>query len=510
MSSATASTSRHGSRRMAEPGGICVSAARHAQRRQGAARALRADRPTAGEEHSRAASRSMPFGPPRRRRASGSDRRLGSRAGGRRRWLLALAALGVWGLDGELACRPSPSRLQAGEARPSRIRARADTRPVVAVLPFDNLSGDPAQAYFADGLTEDIITDLASNRDLIGHRPQLDLRLQGPRHRHPRDRRRARRRLCRRRQRAPRRRPVARRRAADRCQSGAHLWSRSYDRRVEDVFAVQADLTAQIVASLVSYVRQSESAAAVEPADRKPRAPTTSCCRRAAASSMARPAEQALLDARALFTARHRRSIPTTPPPTPISASPTSPTRDRRSPAGRRRATSNLGLAEAREAIRLEPDLALGYQVLSFGLAASGDYEASSASGRARGRAQSERSRQPHGAGQGAGPLRRLRAKRSPMPSAPGACIPWRLNTTPMCTARRSMRPTGPPKPIEVLADCLLGAPQEPNCLKIRAAALVRLGRMDEARESMARSSASSPSSRSPASASTAASAIPR
>jgi TolB-like protein/DNA-binding winged helix-turn-helix (wHTH) protein len=34
-------------------------------------------------------------------------------------------------------------------------------RPVVAVLPFENLSGDPERAYFADGITEDVITDLS-------------------------------------------------------------------------------------------------------------------------------------------------------------------------------------------------------------------------------------------------------------------------------------------------------------------------------------------------------------
>ena len=45
---------------------------------------------------------------------------------------------------------------------------------------------------------------------------------------------------------------------------GTHLWSKSYDREVSDVFAVQTDLTAQIVASLVSYVRQAESDAAAD------------------------------------------------------------------------------------------------------------------------------------------------------------------------------------------------------------------------------------------------------
>ncbi|MDP6953177.1 MAG: tetratricopeptide repeat protein [Alphaproteobacteria bacterium] len=41
------------------------------------------------------------------------------------------------------------------------------SRPVIAVLPFDNLSGDPDQEYFADGITEDIITRLAQYPDIL-------------------------------------------------------------------------------------------------------------------------------------------------------------------------------------------------------------------------------------------------------------------------------------------------------------------------------------------------------
>ena len=43
----------------------------------------------------------------------------------------------------------------------------APSRPVIAVLPFTNMSGDPEQEYFADGITEDIITRLAQFPDIL-------------------------------------------------------------------------------------------------------------------------------------------------------------------------------------------------------------------------------------------------------------------------------------------------------------------------------------------------------
>ena len=52
-------------------------------------------------------------------------------------------------------------------------------KPAVAVLPFENMSGDPEQDYFADGLTEDIITALSLWRFFSCHRPQFHLCLQG-------------------------------------------------------------------------------------------------------------------------------------------------------------------------------------------------------------------------------------------------------------------------------------------------------------------------------------------
>jgi len=47
------------------------------------------------------------------------------------------------------------------------MKSKTDERPSVAVLPFNNMSGDPEQEYFSDGITEDIITDLSKVSGLL-------------------------------------------------------------------------------------------------------------------------------------------------------------------------------------------------------------------------------------------------------------------------------------------------------------------------------------------------------
>src|SRR5262249_13591250 len=85
-------------------------------------------------------------------------------------------------LKRELAVEPDPNtRSLAGDLRKPHMAPKADPpsqitpttapalpdKPSIAVLPFENLSGDPAQSYFADGMVEEIITALSRIRWLF-------------------------------------------------------------------------------------------------------------------------------------------------------------------------------------------------------------------------------------------------------------------------------------------------------------------------------------------------------
>ena len=131
-------------------------------------------------------------------------------------------------------------------------------KPSIAVLPFANMSGDPEQEYFADGITEDIITELsrfhelfviARNSTFAYKSKAVDVRtvakdlgvryvLEGSI-----------------------RKDASRIRVTGQlvdALSGSHLWAEKYDRTLQDVFAVQEELTHSIVSAIAPHIHASE------------------------------------------------------------------------------------------------------------------------------------------------------------------------------------------------------------------------------------------------------------
>ncbi len=139
-------------------------------------------------------------------------------------------------------------------------------QPSIAVLPFVNLSGDPEQEMLADGLTEDIITDLSRFRDLIvidrhsvsTHKGELVNAQQVSRElgvRYVLE--------------------GSVQKAGDRVRisvqlvdatTGQQLWADRYDREYSDVFALQDEITQKIAWTLAGYsTRSAETAATAKP-----------------------------------------------------------------------------------------------------------------------------------------------------------------------------------------------------------------------------------------------------
>jgi adenylate cyclase len=154
-------------------------------------------------------------------------------------------------------------RLDGTSARP--VLALPD-RPSIAVLPFQNMSGDPEQEYFADGMVEDIITALCRFRQLFVIARNSSFTYKG---------------------RAVDVKQVGRelgvryvlegsvRRAGDRLRitgqlidasSGAHLWADRFEGALEEVFDLQDKVTVSVVSAIAPRLEQAE----MERAKRKP------------------------------------------------------------------------------------------------------------------------------------------------------------------------------------------------------------------------------------------------
>jgi adenylate cyclase len=142
-------------------------------------------------------------------------------------------------------------------AAPDEPLAPSD-KPSIAVLPFTNMSGDPEQEYFADGIVEDIITGLsrikwlfvvARNSSFVYKGNAVDVKrvgsdlgvryvLEG-----------------------------SVRKAANRVRitgqvvetgSGRHVWAERYDRTLDDIFSLQDEITMSVVAAIEPSLRQAE------------------------------------------------------------------------------------------------------------------------------------------------------------------------------------------------------------------------------------------------------------
>ena len=141
------------------------------------------------------------------------------------------------------------------QASPSEIwAARRGSLPLtdrtsIAVLPFANLSGDPEQDYFSDGIVEDITTALSRNRAffVIARNSSFTYKGKG---RYQTSRTRAWRSLRPRRQCSQIGRPRARHRAVNRGGSGHHLWADRFEGDVADIFEIQDQIVTRVVGAI--------------------------------------------------------------------------------------------------------------------------------------------------------------------------------------------------------------------------------------------------------------------
>ncbi len=154
-----------------------------------------------------------------------------------------------WWPDGPVDANSAPAH------RPLLV---AD-KPSIAVLPFENMSGDPEQQFFADGISEDIITALSRfhSLEVVGRNTSFTLKGRSV------DPKQVSKELC------------ARyilegsvRKAGNRVRITAqlidgvadrHIWAERYDRELEDVFRVQDEIIEIIVGTLVHKVDSEET-----------------------------------------------------------------------------------------------------------------------------------------------------------------------------------------------------------------------------------------------------------
>ncbi|UCE33081.1 MAG: adenylate/guanylate cyclase domain-containing protein [Deltaproteobacteria bacterium] len=166
--------------------------------------------------------------------------------------LVGVVALAIW----NFYLRPAaPPTLVPSEKIPA---IELPDKPSIAVLPFANMSGDPEQEYFSDGITDDLITDLSKISGLFVIARNSVFAYKGKTAKMER---------------------VSRelgiryvlqgsvRKAGDRIRitaqlvdvnTGGHLWAEKYDRDLKDIFALQDEVTQKIVTALAVRLTKDE------------------------------------------------------------------------------------------------------------------------------------------------------------------------------------------------------------------------------------------------------------
>ena len=190
-------------------------------------------------------------------------------SGGEQRLIRTIARKG-FRFVGEVRESPSPEALHLPKAAASADMASAELslpeKPSLAALPFRNLSGDPEQDYFADGVVEDIIAALSRNRWLFVIARNSSFAYKG---------------------RSVDSKQVGRelgvryvlegslRKAANRVRitgqlidatTGAHIWADRFEGTLDDIFELQDQLTASVVGAIAPQLERAE----IERAARKP------------------------------------------------------------------------------------------------------------------------------------------------------------------------------------------------------------------------------------------------
>jgi adenylate cyclase len=166
--------------------------------------------------------------------------------------VVAVLGLGIWQFY-----------LRRPTVEPASVEKMAfplPNKPSIAILPFDNMSGDPEQEYFSDGITEDIITALSKTPKMFVIARNSTFTYKGK--------------------------PVKVQRVAEElgvryvlegsvrkagekvritaqlidAKTGHHLWAEKYDRKLKDIFALQDGITKEIITALQVKLTEGEQA----------------------------------------------------------------------------------------------------------------------------------------------------------------------------------------------------------------------------------------------------------